>query len=202
MGIDVSAHQGRVDWRAVAEAGARFAFVRAFEGKDLDPTWEYNRREAIAAGLLVGSYVYFRARHPGRWQADLLLAALGDLLPGELPPVLDLETLDGRPAPEVQAGALGWVDVVRRAIGRDPIVYTYPHFWASELRGGAVSELAACPLWIADYRPRSAPEVPRPWGSAVCWQTSGEGRHAGVVGPCDLNVWTGPSLEAWAGGVC
>jgi len=201
-GIDVSAHQGEVDWRAVARSGVRFAFIRAFEGKDMDPTFERNRREALAAGLLVGSYSYLRARHPGRWQAELLLAALGDLQPGELPPVVDVETLDKRTPPEAQACLLGWIEVMRSMIGRDPIVYTYPFFWRDELRGGVVSEVARCPLWIADYRARKAPEVPVPWSGAVCWQTSGTGECPGVKGPVDLNTWLDGELEAFAGARC
>lgn len=203
-GIDVSAHQGVIDWSAVAASGVRFAYLRALEGKDLDPTFERNRREAREAGLLVGAYVYYRARHPARWQADLLLELLGDQLPGELPPALDVETLDGRSAIEVQAGCLGWVDRVRAACGRDPVVYTYPAFWGAELHGTPLGELARCPLWIADYRARPAPEVPRPWGQAAIWQHSGDGRCPGVAGAVDRNRWLGDeaSLRAFAEARC
>lgn len=185
-GIDVAQHQGRVDWRAVAASGVRFAYIRAFEGKDLDPTYERNRREALAAGLLVGTYQYLRARHPGRYQADLLLDALGELQPGELPPALDCEDLDGRPAVEVQAAILAWMYRVREAIRRPPVIYAGPGWWLGELRGQALSEVASCPLWLADYRQR--PQVMRPWTERVIWQHSGSGRCPGIIGAVDLDV--------------
>lgn len=200
--IDVSAHQGVIDWRAVAASGVVGAYLRALEGKDEDPTWHRNRREALDAGLWVGSYAYLRARHPGRWQAELLLGLLGDLGPRELPPCVDVETLDGQGRGPTQTCLLAWLDRMRTA-GLDPLVYTYPAFWAADLAGGALSELAGLDLWIADYRQRPAPEVPRPWRSAVLWQTSGEGSCPGVTGKVDLNTWLGPlTFEAWAGRRC
>ena len=203
-GIDVSQHQGVIDWPAVAAAGIRFAFVRALEGQTPDPTFERNRRGALEAGLLVGAYQYLRARHPGRYQADLLLEQLGDLGPGELPPAVDVEELDGQDAVAVRACVHAWVERTSMLLGRQPVIYTGPAFWQANLRGQSESELAACPLWIADYRQRPAPEVPRPWGTAAIWQHSGSGSVPGVHGPCDLNRWQGDeaSLAAWASAVC
>ena len=116
-GIDVSQHQGVIDWPAVAAAGIRFAFVRALEGQTPDPTFERNRRGALEAGLLVGAYQYLRARHPGRYQADLLLEQLGDLGPGELPPAVDVEELDGQDAVAVRACVHAWVERTSMLLG-------------------------------------------------------------------------------------
>ncbi len=65
-------------------------------------------------------------------------------------------------------------------------------------------QVARCPLWIADYRARPAPEVPRPWGQAAIWQHSGDGRCPGVAGAVDRNRWLGDeaALVAWAEGRC
>lgn len=185
-GIDVAQHQGRVSWPEVAASGVRFAYVRAFEGQTPDPTFARNRAEALAAGLMVGAYQYLRARHPGRYQAELMLAALGDLGPRELPPALDCEDLDGRPAVEVQAAILAWVDRMRLALGRLPVLYAGPGWWLGELRGQTMSEVAGCPLWLADYRQR--PQVMKPWTARTIWQHSCTGRCPGIVGPVDLNV--------------
>lgn len=202
-GIDVSQHQGWIDWRAVAASGVRFAYLRALEGQTPDPTFERNRREALEAGLWVGAYAYLRARHPGRWQADLLAGLLGDLGPRELLPVVDVESLDERSAIEAQACLLGWVERMKAIVGAPPVVYTYPDFWARRLGGAVLSELAGCDLWIAHYGVK-APTVPRPWTTAALWQIEGDtGRCPGVVGPCDRNVWTGQGdFEAWAGRRC
>lgn len=204
--LDLSTHQrtARIDWAAVRADGVAGVILRAFEGKDLDPTFEPWRRAALEAGLLVGSYSYFRARHPGRWQAGLLLDALGGLGPGELPPALDLEDLDGRPTAEVISGALGWVDVVTQALGREPLVYTGPGFFLGQLKAGHVSELARCPLWLADYRER--PQTPAPWLGWHLWQYTDRQPVAGITSargepvPVDASRWHGDeaSLRAWA----
>src|SRR5215208_4870552 len=56
-GIDVSYHQGAIDWRQAAAAGTRFAFLRTTAGTlTADPAYAANRSGARAAGLTVGSY--------------------------------------------------------------------------------------------------------------------------------------------------
>ena len=66
-GIDVSKWNGTIDWAKVKADGIEFAFIRVgnrgvFDGKLYeDPTYEYNLKEAIAAGVKVGVYVYSQA---------------------------------------------------------------------------------------------------------------------------------------------
>ena len=59
MGIDVSYHQGAIDWNAVKASGVQFAFVRAGSFKSgTDAYFHQNMKGAIAAGIPVGIYVY------------------------------------------------------------------------------------------------------------------------------------------------
>lgn len=209
--LDVSPHQGgRIDWAAVRGAGIACVILRAFEGKDPDEhgdgkySFERLRREALDAGLVVGSYQYLRARHNGRYLADLYLDQLGDLDPCELPPCLDVEELDGRSAVEAQAAVVAWVERMRAALGHDPLLYTGPYFWRDTLRGGVLAEVASCPLWLADYRQEASIMVPRPWDRWVAWQETGEGRCPGAPGPVDLGVWRSDEadLRAFAESCC
>ncbi|WP_292542118.1 GH25 family lysozyme, partial [Mesorhizobium sp.] len=56
-GIDVSHHQGRIDWRRVAADDVAIAVIKATEGGDhVDDAFAANLREARAAGLAVGAY--------------------------------------------------------------------------------------------------------------------------------------------------
>lgn len=58
-GIDVSKHNGRIDWEKVKAAGVDFVIIRAGYGRELsqkDPLFEDNYRGAKAAGLKVGAY--------------------------------------------------------------------------------------------------------------------------------------------------
>jgi GH25 family lysozyme M1 (1,4-beta-N-acetylmuramidase) len=67
-GIDVSSHQGRIDWEKVAADGVEFAFIRALyrgygaSGKLMeDERFDSNMSGAIDAGIPVGIYVYTQA---------------------------------------------------------------------------------------------------------------------------------------------
>ncbi|MDF2568683.1 MAG: lyc 2 [Sporomusa sp.] len=58
-GIDVSHHNGAVDWQAVAAAGIEFAMIRCSYGlRSKDNMFTQNGAEAKAAGLKVGAYHY------------------------------------------------------------------------------------------------------------------------------------------------
>ena len=64
FGIDVSSHQGPIDWKAMAEDGVKFAIIRAVswskDGKSVveDTYFRTNVRQAKENGILVGAYIY------------------------------------------------------------------------------------------------------------------------------------------------
>ena len=60
-GISVSKYQQDIDWSAVAADDVSFAFIRMGYVDDLDPYFDKNMREAAAAGLQVGTYLYSQA---------------------------------------------------------------------------------------------------------------------------------------------
>ena len=60
-GVDVSAHQGVIDWEVLSEQGIEFAFIKATEGATFaDERFAYNYAEAARCGLRVGAYHFFR----------------------------------------------------------------------------------------------------------------------------------------------
>ena len=69
FGIDVSKHQGEIDWPKVAASGVRFAILRAGYGNtatQADPYFAANYTGAKAAGLKVGAYWYSLSAGAGR----------------------------------------------------------------------------------------------------------------------------------------
>src|SRR5690348_13539944 len=90
-GIDVSHHQGPIDWPRVARSGISFAFLKATEGgTHVDENFRENFEEARAAGVAVGAYHFFTFCKSGAEQAANFIAAV----PHEaktLPPVVDIE---------------------------------------------------------------------------------------------------------------
>jgi GH25 family lysozyme M1 (1,4-beta-N-acetylmuramidase) len=58
-GIDVSYHNGLVDWQSVVEADCQFIIIRlGYGNRHLDPKFIDNVNGALAAGLKIGVYYY------------------------------------------------------------------------------------------------------------------------------------------------
>ncbi len=199
-GIDVSHHQGPIDWRTVANAGKSFAFIRLSDGAAYrDPSFATNWAGAKAAGLTRGAYQFFRPTESPVAQADLLLSTMGRLQDGDLPPTLDVETLCAAPATQCAGGASAaatadaigvWVDRVTRATGMTPILYTSPGFW-SQLPARSI-EKQTIP-WIAHWNVAS-PTVPGAWRRWAFWQYSDKGQVPGIQGPVDLDRFEGSAV--------
>lgn len=190
-GIDVSKYQGAIKWPAVQQAGVRFVFVRVSDGVDvLDERFAENWAGAKAAGLLRGAYQYFRPSADAQAQARLFLSTVGVLRAGDLPPVLDVETLEALPAKTVVEGIRTWLDLVARRSRRTPILYTNVATWTAL----GAPDLGARPLWIA----RWSSECPAPLSGFAqwhFWQHSSEGKIAGIDTAVDLDWFAGPIEE-------
>ena len=94
-GIDVSVHNGNIDWRKVKNAGIQFAVLRAGYGRELsqkDTRFEENYRNAKAAGIPVGAYWYSYAmtEDEARLEADVFLSVISGKQ-FEMPVYFDLE---------------------------------------------------------------------------------------------------------------
>ena len=91
-GIDVSSHQGDINWEKVtANDDIRFAYIKATEGATYQsPHYAYNVREAQRHGLLVGSYHYLSTTSTIRQQYANFVRALSSV-PQDLIPMIDVE---------------------------------------------------------------------------------------------------------------
>ena len=187
QGIDVSDHQGTVDWTAVQQAGKVFVFIKATDGITwTDPDFATNWSGARAAGLLRGAYHFYETDDDPTAQAQNFLSAV-QLQPGDLPPVVDIEKLDsGSTASQTVQDLQTWLDVVQQATGRVPIIYTSPTFWNSL----GTSAFGRYPLWVAEYGVQT-PKLPAGWTSWTFWQSSESGTVSGISGSVDLNVFQG-----------
>ena len=199
-GIDVSRHQGTIDWAQVRQAGTRFAFAKATEGSSWnDPKFVENRSGAAKNGVAFGAYHFFRPRADVGLQIKNFVSAVGSLRSGELPPVLDVEV----PAPWQRYSGkkrveliTTWMNGVESALGVKPILYLSPSFAKDTL--GSAAELSAYPLWIAHYTSRSQPTVPAPWSGLspdwTFWQYTERGKVAGVAGYVDRDRFFGDEV--------
>jgi GH25 family lysozyme M1 (1,4-beta-N-acetylmuramidase) len=180
-GIDVSKWNGTIKWAKVAGAGYRFAFGKATEGTNYnDPTYTANRNGSEAAGLVFGAYHFARPAGSGFatvtasaiTQANHFLAIAGPQ-PGELPPVLDLETTANLPTARLLAWTLAWLDQIYARTGVEPFLYTSPNFWKANLGNSTAAAAAGTPLWVAHWTSATQPLVPAAnWNGAgwTFWQ--------------------------------
>jgi lysozyme len=194
-GIDVSEFNGPIDWPAVADAGFRFAFAKASEGLTIaDARFTENWAGMRASGLARGAYHYFHPRDDGADQADAFLSLVEGFEAGDLPPVLDWETLDDVTPQTALASAEAFLAEVENRSGRATMIYTYRAFWDS-IRDP--SELGSNMLWLASDR-LSCPVAPPPWSTWLFWQYAADGIAPGVSGPVDSDRFGGSLTQLQA----
>jgi lysozyme len=191
IGVDVSHHQGAIDWPRLAKTDVRFAYLKATEGGDyVDPTFKDNWDQARKAGLAVGGYHFFTRCKTGAEQAKNFLAVL-PVDQDQLPPVLDAEKMepcdskgtDLDPLKEIQA----FIDAINAKLGCRPILYVTQEFDQSYLQNGLKDDR----FWV---RAILAPPTQRAdqW---LFWQYHDAGTRAGVDGPVDLDVFRGRAQD-------
>ena len=184
QGIDVSHHQGRIDWSRLPAQGVDFAFIKATEGGDhRDTRFAENWQGARAAGIRRGAYHFFTLCRPGADQAANFIATV-PAEPDALPPAVDLEYMgncDGRLSVDGFHRELAiFLARVEAHYGQRAILYLTEEFDTAF----QVSARVDRPLWLRSllFEPRFGA---RPWRY---WQVSNLRRLDGISGPVDWNV--------------
>ena len=179
-GVDVSAHQGEIDWPAVAADDIDFAYLKATEGATFtDSMFVANWTASGAAGVRRGAYHFFTLCSPAAAQAAHFLAVAGTQ--AELPPALDLE-LNGncgrRPsAADVDAEVTAFVTAVEKATAERVLLYVGEEF-ADRYR---LSVTRGRDLWVRHL-------LRRPSGQWRVWQARDRAHVKGIRGSVDLDV--------------
>ncbi|MCD7733816.1 MAG: glycoside hydrolase family 25 protein [Clostridiales bacterium] len=194
-GIDVSAHQGEIDWTAVAADGVEFAILRIgyrgySEGTlNQDSQFLTNYEGATANGLTVGVYFFSQAvsAEEAEEEAQQVLSWLEGLeIAG--PVVFDWEEIEdsdtartnGLDGETVTACARAFCQVIREA-GYTPMIYCngmlgYLSYDLTELEGVGV--------WYAEYG-----DYPSYAYQVEMWQYSNTGTVDGIAEQVDRNIW-------------
>ncbi|MGW3616429.1 GH25 family lysozyme [Micromonospora arida] len=206
-GIDVSHHQGTIDWAAVARGGAKFSYAKATEGLSfVDSSFTANFRGAKQNGILAGAYHYARPDvSDGTSQANYFLDRAQYSQDGKtLIPMLDIEWPwegSGAPSPcyglstsQMSTWVKQFVDRVYARTGQRTMIYTNTKWWNPCTGNNAT--FGANPLFIANYSSTYKP-LPAGWNQFTLWQYSDSGSLPG-----DQDVFNGSltQLQALAGG--
>lgn len=196
-GIDVSKHQGNIDWAKVAADGVEFAFIRVglrgygTEGKLVeDEYFEQNIKGALQAGIKVGVYFYSQAITDAELleEANLVLEKVKPYNI-ELPIVYDVEKVSGGKG---RANALSVEERTRltalfcqtvQDAGYKPMIYHNMEMGTLMLDLG---QLEQYDKWFAYYND----DLYYPYAYKV-WQYSEKGAVDGINEEVDLNIWFG-----------
>ena len=190
-GIDVSNHQGAIDWDAVQAGGIGFAWIKRSEGLTFaDAYFTRNWEECGRLGIPRGAYHYARPDYgtdPDA-EADAFLSRLPPLVPGDML-ALDIEAGAG----DLRAWVLRWLTAVRDAAGFRPVMYSGEWFMRPAGlmgTGGDLAPLGEYGLWLAAYGTH-APASPGPWPVWAFWQYTSFGRIRGIDGNVDQDRFNG-----------
>lgn len=181
-GIDVSHHQGDIDWNKVKKAQPKLAFVyiKCTEGKNyVDPKFKENADGAAAVGYKVGAYHFFRMTSSAHEQFDNFRAQM-DAVHIELIPMVDVERSDGKPRKELQDSLQVLLNLLEEAYGKKPMIYGTNRSY-NEL---CAPEFNHYPLYIGRYG-KNKPVVTGPSHYTV-WQYSESGHIDGIPNAVDL----------------
>ena len=189
VGIDVSAHNGDIDFDRVKAEGIEFVFIKATEGSTFkDKRFVDNVRKARKAGLKVGAYHFFRFDTPGYMQGLNFLNSLQSR-ELDLPLIIDIEEWanpNSQPTPMVLNRLTEMIDHLE-SHGHRVMLYTNKNGFARFVRG----RLEGYPLWICSL-------IDEPHGIEwKLWQGTHNGRVNGIDHPVDINAFAGTEAE-WA----
>ncbi|WP_027941501.1 lysozyme [Amycolatopsis taiwanensis] len=178
-GIDVSGHQGNVNWTDNWNQGTRFAYVKATEGTYYtNPYFGQQYNGSYDVGMIRGAY-HFAVPNGGSGaaQANYFLAHGGGWSPDgkTLPGALDMEynpynggTCYGLSKSDMAAWILDFSNTYHSQTNKWPVIYTSTSWWNQCVSGDFSSTNA---LWVARYA-SAVGALPDSWGFHTIWQYS------------------------------
>ncbi|MGW8380164.1 lysozyme [Streptomyces sp. ODS28] len=204
-GVDVSSHQGNVNWSTLWNSGVKWAYTKATEGTGYkNPYFAQQYNGSYNVGMIRGAYHFalpnsssgaaqanYFVDSGGGWSRD------GKTLPG----VLDIEynpygaTCYGKSQSAMVSWIRDFTSTYKARTGRDAVIYTTTNWW-TQCTGNSAAFGATNPLWIARYA-SSPGTLPAGWGYYTFWQYTSSGPTVG-----DHNVFNGAydRLQALANG--
>ena len=198
-GIDVSKHNGDIDWKSVSAAGVEFAYIRCGirgygSGKiEPDVNFEKNLEGARNAGIKAGVYFFSQAINEAEAEeeADTVLALL-DGLQTDLPVAIDIEKIEGTSSTPRTSGlsqeeytsiALKFCEKIS-ANGYEPMIYGNIKTFLMMLD---MSRLENIEKWFAGYISDDNYTPYFPYKFRI-WQYRSKGKVDGINGDVDMNI--------------
>jgi GH25 family lysozyme M1 (1,4-beta-N-acetylmuramidase) len=198
-GIDVSHHNGAINWTSVHNAGIQFAYIKDTEGTSYkDPTFNTNYTAAYHAGVIRGAYHFALPNvSSGASQADFFVNSGGAWSADNhtLPGALDMEynpygsTCYGLSQSAMRSWVASFLSRYKYRTGRYAVIYT-SYSWWSTCTGNYGGFVANYPLWVPRYA-NSPGTLPGGWPVWTFWQYTSSGTVSGVSGSVDRDYFNG-----------
>lgn len=198
-GMDVSQHNGKIDFKKAKRDGIEFVFIRVgYTGYtkssfslNLDKKYKTYIKDATKAGLKVGVYWYSQSTKvsEAKKEANALLKAIKGYSI-TMPVVFDYEFADTKKGrldsaklskTNMTANALAFLNTVSNA-GYDACIYASENFLGEHLYANQIS--SNFKVWLANYSSKTNYK-----GDYEFWQHTAKGRVSGMRGNVDINFW-------------
>lgn len=185
--IDLSHHNGDIDFNKVYADGVRGIIHKAGEGlTSKDHMFKANTVNAQLAGLNVGAYHFIRGTN-GTEQAKRFL----DIVPHDYLFAIDAED-GGITLKELINSSEDFAKYIIEQTGKIPLFYINRFSVCEASSKGYFNDsiLTQCPLWVARYN-NYLGDLPYYWKNYTLWQYSESGHVDGISGDVDLNDYSG-----------
>lgn len=191
MGIDVSKHNGSIDWNAVKNSGVSYVIIRCgYRGYSTgvlveDPKFRSNIKGAKAAGLKVGAYVFSQAVNEVEAVEEASMAVgLASGYGLDYPIFIDVEDSGGRGdgvSRDMRTAVCKAFCATVQNSGYSAGIYANKTWFNEKISTGS---LTGYKIWLAQYA--SAPTYTAT--RYDMWQYSSKGRVSGIKGNVDMNI--------------
>lgn len=193
VGIDISSHNGDIDFYKVKNDDFSFVIIKASEGEDvLDSLFTTNYNRAKANGLKVGAYHYFRKNTDGINQAKNFVEAVG-WRKLDLPLVIDVEDeINDNVSDDITMKNLNFMIDNLQSRGFKVMIYTNGNGYKKYVKDRPFVNVN---LWLCSFKkPDDIAHIPH-----QLQQYSHHGRVDGINGDVDLDVFNGneKQWEQW-----
>lgn len=194
--VDVSKHNGDIDWNAVKAAGVDYAIIRVgYRGYGTarlvqDACFDQNMRGAINAGIRVGAYIVTQAVNTE--EAVEEASFIVEKCRGynvTLPLAIDVEWTTNRDGRADYISVSTRTDVINafaRTVmnsGYTAMAYANKDWFENKIYSGNL--FSSCKIWLAQYR-----NTEYTYGGRVnMWQYTSKGRVDGINGDVDISAW-------------
>ncbi len=187
LGIDISEHTGKIDFKKIPPKKIQFIYIKATEGEDyVDKKFEYYYRETLKISPKVGFYHFFRFNKDGKKQADLFLKNI-KRKHTQMPLVVDVEewgNSTNRTVKSIVREIKIFIKRVEHKTGRRIVIYTNSSGYEKYIKGHFKND-----IWLCSF---SNKRFKHKW---KFWQYSHKGKFKWAEGWIDLNVFHGTEKQ-------